>query len=71
MSKRGLRNILAYAKKNPEDPVAKSRNKNAGRNNKVSLGTMRKIRRAILRDPCITAKTLKKKIPELVRICIF
>jgi len=50
MSERGLRNILAHAKKNPEDLVAKSRNKNAGRNNKVFLGTMRKIRRAILRD---------------------
>ena len=70
MSKRGLRNILAYAKKNPEDPVPKSRKKNAGPNNKVSLGTMRKIRSAIIRDPCTTAKTLKKNIPELANISV-
>jgi hypothetical protein len=35
MSWRGLKNILAYAKKNTEDHIPK--NKNAGRSNKASL----------------------------------
>ena len=41
MSEKGLRNILAYAKKHPEDTVQKRR-KNTGPPDKVSLYTIRK-----------------------------
>jgi transposase len=69
MSERGLRNILAYAKKHPEDPVQKKR-KNPGPPSKVSLGSVRKIRRAIDRNPSITGKTLKKNIPDLANVSV-
>jgi hypothetical protein len=36
MSERGLRRVLAYARKNPEAPV-KNKSKNAGRPSKLSL----------------------------------
>ena len=39
MSERGLCNILAYAKKHPEDPV-KKKSKDAMQLNKVSLGPL-------------------------------
>jgi hypothetical protein len=69
MSERGLRNILAYAKKHPEDLVQKKR-KNPGPPSKVSLGSVRKIRRAIDRNPSITGKTLKKNIPDLANVSV-
>ena len=55
MSERGLRNILAYAKKHPEDPIQKRRNKNVG---------------ALNKNPSITAKALKKNIPELADVSV-
>jgi hypothetical protein len=45
MSERGLRSLLAYARKNPEAPMKKS--KNAGRPCKLSLGTVRQMKRLI------------------------
>jgi hypothetical protein len=60
MSERGLRNILAYAKKHPGDLPSK-----------VSLGSVRKIRRALDRNPSITGKTLlKKNIPDLANVSV-
>jgi hypothetical protein len=50
MSERGLRKILAYAKHYQEDPIPK-KSKNAGRPTKISLGTIREIRRGLRRTP--------------------
>jgi hypothetical protein len=38
---------------------------------KVSLGTIRQIKRKVLRNPTTSAKNMKKDIPQLadVRIC--
>ena len=69
MSERGLRNILAYAKSHPQDPIPKKK-KNAGPPTKVSLGAIREIKRALNKNPCITAKVLKKKIPVLANVSV-
>jgi hypothetical protein len=44
MSKRGLRNILSYAKKHPEDAAAR-KSRQSSKPPKISLGTIRKIKR--------------------------
>jgi hypothetical protein len=62
MSERGLWNILSHANKHPEDPVGRKSGR-SGRTPKVSLGTIMKINRKILRNHTILAKNLKKDIP--------
>jgi hypothetical protein len=69
MSERGLRKILAYAKNHPEEPIPK-KSKNAGRPTKISLGAIREIKKRIARNPCITARNLKKNIPQLEDVSI-
>jgi transposase len=69
MSERGLRRVLAYARKHPEDPV-KPKSKNAGRPTKLSLGTVRKMKRLISNNPSITAKAIKSSLPELAAISV-
>jgi hypothetical protein len=44
MSKRGLRNILSYAKKHPEDAAAR-KSRRSCKPPKISLGSIRKIKR--------------------------
>jgi hypothetical protein len=69
MSERGLRNILSYAKKHPDDPVARKSGR-SGRPPKVSLGTIMQIKRKVLRNPTIIAKNLKKDIPQLADVSV-
>ena len=64
IGERSLRRILSFAKKHPEAPIPK-KNSIAGRPTKVSLGAIRQIKRKVSTIPTITARDLKKSIPQL------
>jgi hypothetical protein len=69
MSERCLRNIFAYAKAHPEAPIPK-KSKIAGRPSKIFLGAIREMKRRLMRNPCITARKLKKDIPQLENVSV-
>lgn len=59
-----LRKILAYAKKNPDNPIQERKN-GSGRPPKVRPPTLAVMKRMLVKTPTLMARCLKKKVPEL------
>jgi hypothetical protein len=68
MPERTLRMILQFAWQSPDSPI--SDRKKSANQQKVSLGTMVKIKLLLLRFPSLTAKELKTSLPELANVSI-
>jgi transposase len=67
MSERTLRRILTHAKENPITPVL-ARKKGTGRTPKVTSHTLKQMKDALRKNPCLTAKQLKERIPGLALV---
>jgi hypothetical protein len=64
MSQHILRHILSHAKSHPDSPVI-ARKSGTGLARKITPETEKKMEKLLNRDPCLTGKQLKKKIPAL------
>ena len=62
LSKSTLQRILAHAKHNPHEPV-KPRKAGTGKAGKVPQGCLRQMKQMLRKNPCLTAKQLKERIP--------
>ncbi len=69
MSQRTLCRILSHAKSHPDSPVI-TRKSGTGLARKITPETEKKIKNLLKRDPCLTGKHLKKKIPVLANVGI-
>ena len=69
MSESTLRRILAFAKKQPENPIA-DRKPGSGRPTKITPAIEMIMKRKLVKTPTLTAKQLKKKIPELANVSV-
>jgi len=69
MSESTLRRILAFAKKQPENPIA-DRKPGSGRPTKITPAIEMIMKRKLVKTPTLTAKQLKKKILELANVSV-
>ena len=67
MSERTLRRILGHAKKNPRAPVL-TRKKGTGRTPSITSHTLQQMKEGLRKNPCLTAKQLKERIPGLALV---
>jgi hypothetical protein len=67
MSERTLGRILTHAKKNPNIPVL-ARKTGTGRTPKITSYTLKQMKEALRKNPCLTAKQLKERIPGLTLV---
>ena len=69
MSEATLRHVLAYSRKNPSLPIKKRRT-GSGRKSLVGQETVRLVKKFLIREPTLTAKNLKERIPGLQHLGI-
>ena len=69
LSKSTLQRILAHAKHNPHEPV-KPRKAGTGKAGKVPQGCLRQMKQMLRKNPCLTAKQLKERIPGFANVTV-
>ena len=69
MSESTLRRVLAFAKKQPENPIA-DRKPESGRPPKITTAIQIVMKRKLMQTPTLTANQLKQKIPELASVSV-
>ena len=69
ISAASLKRVLAHARKNPDSPVAQ-RKKGTGRKSTVDKETLDLMKKKLDKEPTLSAKNLKDRIPALQHLSI-